>query len=316
MTPLSQAADRYLQIRRGLGVRLIGADGILRSFTDFAERCGATHITTQLVLAWVQQQRGVAQATRAERFRLVRHFALWHRASEPRTEVPPQGLVPGRYRRQPPYIYRDAEIDAVLHAARGLAPPTALKGHTYATVFALLWVTGMRVSEVVALDRDDAVLGKDMILQIRHTKFDKSRLLPLHPSTRQALAQYAHRRDRLIRRPQDQAFFLSDRGTRLTVCSLQYNFAHISQCVGLRAPASGHRHGRGPRLHDLRHHFVVQTLLDWYRAGVDVERQMPKLSAYVGHAHVNDTYWYIEAVPELLALAAARLGAFDQEAVP
>lgn len=314
MSTLSEAVDQYLAIRRGLGAKLRGVDGVFRSFTDFAEREQASHITTDLVLRWVQEQTGILPATRAFRFQLVRRFALWQSATDPRTEVPPQGLVTGRYRRKQPYLYSDREMEELIQAACGLSPSTALKGHTYATLLALLSVTGMRVSEVLALDREDVLL-EEGILRIRHAKFDKSRLIPIHPSTRTALAEYAHRRDQLIRQPLDAAFFLSDRGLRVKGCSLRYNFAKISQKLGLReAPKGQGRHGWGPRLHDLRHRFAVQTLLDWYRAGVDVERELPRLSTYLGHAHVNDTYWYLEAVPELLKLATHRFTQSGREA--
>lgn len=315
MSALSQAIDQYLELRRGLGTQFLGVDGVFRSFTDFANREEATHVTTDLVLRWAKAQSGVTQATRAWRLHLVRGFAVWRSATDPRTEIPPKGILPGRYRRKPPYIYSDREIEELIQAARRLPPSTALKGQTYATMFALLSVTGMRVSEVLALDREDVMLPEG-IIRIRHTKFDKSRLVPVHPSTIKALAAYARRRDRMIQRPLDAALFLSDRGIRVKGCSLHYNFARLSQQIGLRVPTANRRHGRGPRLHDMRHRFSVQTLVDWYRNGVDVEREMPKLSAYLGHAHVNDTYWYIEALPELLELATRRLVEKGMEVKP
>jgi integrase len=164
----------------------------------------------------------------------------------------------------------------------------------------------MRVSEVLALDREDVNL-KEGILMIRRTKFGKSRLVPLHESTRQVLAGYARARNQVVRRPTNVAYFVSEGGTRVTQWSTRYNFAKVSREVGLRPPVKGRRHGHGPRLHDMRHRFAARTLVDWYRAGVDVEREIPKLSTYLGHVHVNDTYWYIEAVPELLELATRRL---------
>jgi integrase len=170
----------------------------------------------------------------------------------------------------------------------------------------LLAVTGMRVSEVVALDREDVDL-EEGILRIRRTKFGKSRLVAVHDSTREVLAEYARERDRVVRRPAAAAFFLSEGGGRVMGWSARYNFAKVSREVGLRAPAADRRHGRGPRLHDLRHRFAVCTLLEWYRAGLDVEREITKLATYLGHVHANETYWYLEAVPELLELAARRL---------
>ena len=306
MSQLHEAAERYLRLRRDLGCQLREAGRLLHDFLAFAEREGAAQITTDLAVRWAQQPTGVQPVTWALRLRVVRRFALWLSATDRRTEVPPAGLLPGRYVRRRPYIYSDAEIADLVGAAGRLASAAGLKGRTYATIFGLLAVTGMRVSEVLALDREDVDLDEG-VLRIRRTKFGKSRLVAVHDSTRQALADYARERDRVVRRPAAAAFFLSEAGDRATSWAARYNFAKVSREVGLRPPASGRRHGRGPRLHDMRHRFAVCTLLRWYRAGVDVEREIPKLATYLGHVHVNETYWYLEAVPELLELAARRL---------
>jgi integrase len=306
MSTLRQASEQYLQLRRNLGYKLSGVSCLLQNFVAFAERQGASHVTTDLALRWAQQPSGVQPVTWASRLRVVRRFAVWLSASDRRTEVPPPGLLPCRYVRKRPYIYSDAEIRDLVEAAGRLPSTARLKGHTYATIFGLLAVTGMRISEVVALDREDVDLDEG-ILRIRRTKFGKSRLVAVHDSTRQVLADYACARDRVVRRPAAAAFFLSEGGDRVTACAARYNFAKVSRQVGLRAPAAGRRHGRGPRLHDMRHRFVVCTLLEWYRAGIDVEREIPKLATYLGHVHANETYWYLEAVPELLELAARRL---------
>jgi integrase/recombinase XerD len=306
MSQLREAAEQYLQLRRDLGCQLREAGRLLQGFLAFAEREGAAHITTDLALRWAQQPAGAQPATWARRLRVVRRFALWLSAADRRTEVPPAGLLPGRYVRKRPYIYSDAEITALVRAAGQLASAAGLKGRTYATIFGLLAVTGMRVSEVVALDREDVDLDEG-VLRIRRTKFGKSRLVAVHDSTRQILADYARERDRVVGRAAAAAFFLSEGGDRVTGGAARYNFAKVSREVGLRAKAAGRRHGRGPRLHDMRHRFAVCALLRWYRAGLDVEREIPKLATYLGHVHVNETYWYLEAVPELLELAARRL---------
>lgn len=306
MSTLREALKKYLKLRRNLGSQLRGVDSALRNFVAFAERESVSYITTDLALRWALEPPQAQPATWASRLRMVRGFAVWLSATDRRTEVPPVGLLPYRYQRQRPYIYSDAEIEAIVGAAGQLASPKGLKGHTYSTVFGLLSVTGMRVSEVLALDREDVDL-EEGILRIRRTKFGKSRLVPLHDSTRQVLLAYADERDRVVARPVTTAFFLSERGTRVTQWATRYNFAKVSREVGLRSPVKGCRHGHGPRLHDMRHRFAACTLVDWYRAGVDVERELPKLATYLGHVHVNDTYWYIEAVPELLELATRRL---------
>jgi integrase len=306
MSTLREAAEQYLELRRNLGCQLRETGRLLQDFLAFAEREGASHVTTDLALRWAQQPSGVQPATWASRLQVVRRFAIWLSAADRRTEVPPAGLLPGRYVRKRPYIYSDAEIRDLVRTAGQLASAAGLKGRTYSTIFGLLAVTGMRISEVVALDREDVDLDEG-ILRIRRTKFGKSRLVAVHDSTRQVLADYARERDRVVRRPAVAAFFLSEGGDRVTGWAARYNFAKVSREVGLRVPATDRRNGRGPRLHDMRHRFAVCTLLRWYRAGIDVEREIPKLATYLGHVHVNETYWYLEAVPELLELATRRL---------
>jgi len=162
----------------------------------------------------------------------------------------------------------------------------------------------MRVNEALGLDRPDVDLDLG-ILRIRRTKFGKSRHVPIHRSTVDALKEYVEVRDRLFAAPLTPAFFISEDGRRITDWKARYIFAKLSQQIGLRASVKGH--GRGPRLHDMRHRFAACTLVRWYRAGLDVERELPKLATYLGHVHVNHTYWYLEAVPELLQLATDRL---------
>jgi integrase/recombinase XerD len=306
MSTLRQAVEQYLRIRSELGYKLRGPAGLLRDFVAFAEREGATHLITDLALRWAQRPLSAQPATWGLRLGVVRRFAVWLSVTDRRTEVPPAGLLPCRYRRKRPYIYSDAEIEGLVRAARRLPSAAGLKGCTFSTIFGLLAVTGLRVSEALALDREDVDL-KEGVLRVRRTKFGKSRLVAVHESTRQILANYALHRDRIVQRPATAAFFLSERGRRVTEWAARYNFAKVSREVGLRAATTNCRHGRGPRLHDMRHRFAVCTLLGWYRAGIDVEREIPKLATYLGHVHANETYWYLEAVPELLELATRRL---------
>lgn len=312
MSALRAAVEEYLAIRRSLGFELRHVASYLYDFVGLADAEGAAHLTTALALRWAQQPATAHPSSWARRLGIVRRFAAWHRAADPQTEIPADGLLPYRYRRKPPYIYSDDEIARLVHAAAALPSANALRAHTYATFFGLLVVTGLRVSEALKLDRQDVDL-QEGILTIRRTKFGKSRLVPLHPSSRDALDRYAGRRDALRPGRSTPAFFVSARGTRLTEWSARYTFATISRQIGLRAPAGGQRHGRGPRLHDMRHRFAARTLIDWYRTGVDVEREIPKLATYLGHVHVHDTYWYIEGVPELLQLATERLVAQHEE---
>jgi len=301
---LEQALKDYLRIRRSLGFLLREPASCLRNFVAFLQAQRASYITTELALRWATQPTKDQPSTWAWRLGMVRRFALWLSAFEPRTEIPPLGLLPHHYRRKLPHIYSDEEIEKLLRRTQELPSPKGLRARTYTTLFGLLVATGMRVNEALGLDRPDVDLERG-ILYIRRTKFGKSRYIPLHPSAVDALKKYAQARDRIFPAPVTPAFFISERGRRITEWIARYTFAKLSQQLGLRAPAQGH--GRGPRLHDMRHRFAARTLVHWYRAGLDVERELPKLATYLGHVHVNDTYWYLEAVPELLQLVTDRL---------
>ncbi len=304
MRGLRESLDEYLAVRRALGYKLTHAGAALIQFVEFTEREGASFITIDLALRWARQPTDAQPNQWAIRLSMVRLFARYCCAADPRTEVPPEGLLPYRYQRKPPYLYNDTEIAQLIAAARQLPSPTGLRAATYSTLFGLLVVTGMRMSEPLGLDREDVDLSRG-VLTIRSTKFGKSRWVPVHHSTQRVLKKYQRRRDRLCRHPKDPSFFLAEQGGRPSKCAVRATFVKLSHQIGLRKPSDR----SGPRLHDLRHAFAVRTILDWYRAGLDVERELPKLSTYLGHVHVNDTYWYLSAVPELLQCAAARLEA-------
>jgi integrase/recombinase XerD len=311
MTALHKAVDDYLALRRSLGTELAEAGRVLPRFVEFLEDQGAGHVTRELALRWATSA-SVTPATWAARLGHVRRFASWLSSIDSRTEVPPAGLLPYRIHRKPPYIYSDDDIERLVQAAArlpsssGRRAPGGMRGLAFSTLYGLLAATGMRVSEALALDDEDVDLRAG-ILRIRRTKFGKSRFIPMHESTRRALARYVRRRDELLPRRRTAAFLVSDRGRRLDGCAARYNFAKVSRQVGLRRPAGGYRHGRGPRIHDMRHRFAARRLIEWYRAGLDVEREIPRLATYLGHVHVNETYWYLQAVPELLKLATERL---------
>jgi integrase len=315
MSDLSDALTQYLAMRRTLGRvdRLVSS--LLHHFVAFVDQAGSRFITTDLACQWALQPAGAQPSTWAGRLVIARRFAVWRRASDPRTEVPPNDLVGQRYRRKPPQLYRDQDIVALIQSAAALPSAKNLRGRTYATLFGLLAVTGLRINEALHLDRSDVDLETG-VLVIRRTKFGKSRLVPIHPTTQEALRGYGEARDRIMPKPEIPAFFLSERRTRITEWITRYTFAVVSRTVGLRPPTRGGRHGHGPRIQDLRHRFAAQTLITWYRAGVDVERELPKLSTYLGHVHTADTYWYLEAIPELLQLAAERLAQTPPEVTP
>jgi integrase len=306
MSDLRTSLVEYLALRRKLGFKLYDTGNQLHSFVSFAEQEAASFITTDLALRWATQPADCLPAWWASRLSMVRCFARYRSASDSRTEIPPQGLLPYRYHRRPPYIYSTDEITRLIKAAQQLHSPTGLRADTYSTMFGLLAITGMRVREAISLDRKDVDLQQEL-LTVRKSKFGKSRLVPVHQSTQRALRQYDLLRERICSRPKTSSFFVSEGGSRLTYCSVRRTFVRLSRQIGLRGPEDRH----GPRLHDLRHGFAIRTLLSWYQAGFDVEQHMPKLSTYLGHAHVTDTYWYISAAPELLRLAALRLESTD-----
>jgi integrase/recombinase XerD len=304
MSTLSEELDRYLTIRRNLGYGLKTDERILRRLIIFAGRQGDSHISTDLFLRWRASCTSVRSDTWARRLGIVRVFAQWLHSIDPKHEVPPQSLIPYRHRRPPPYIYSEEEIRRIVAAAGELPSVNGIRALVCSTLFGLIAVTGLRVSEAVCLNADDVDL-KAGILTIRRSKLGKERLLPLSESTTAHLAAYAAERDRLLGYP-SEAFFVSDRGERLTDCCARYNFAVVCRNIGLRQPTKFCRHGRGPRIHDLRHSFAVRTLINWYRTDKDPASEFIKLCTYLGHANPANTYWYIEAVPELLELASRR----------
>ena len=299
MSALRQAAEDYLAIRRSLGFKLVAEGYLLRSFAGYAERAGARQLTTDLALDWATLPAGKDPVWCAKRLGVVRGFARHLHTLDPATEVPPAGLLPQRTRRATPYLYTSQEIARLMAAARAL--PSPLVAATYETLVGLLETTGMRVGEAVRLDRTDVDLD-DGVITVVAGKFGRWREVPLQPDTVDALSSYARRRDALCPEPKAPSFLVSNTGTRLIPACVRQRFGQLSRAAGLRPRSPRCR----PRIHDFRHGFAVATLLDWYRAGVDVQARLPLLSAFLGHVDPASTYWYLEATPELLALAAAR----------
>jgi integrase len=300
MNTLRQSLWHYVAMRRGLGYKFVHQEHRLSGFITFMEQRGAAIITTKLALEWATQPLG-RHASWVLRLSDVRGFARHLHGLEPRTEIPPTGIIAYRSRTRP-YLYTQEEIKMLLEAALALPPVHGLRRWTYHCLFGLLAVTGLRISEALALRREDVDLETD-ILTIRDTKFGKSRLVPLHRSTQQVLLDYARRRDAHLVVPRSPYFLVAERGGRLLPQYVYRVFWRLSRQTGLRS-ASAHS---GPRLHDFRHCFAVATLLDWYRSGRSVDTLMPVLSTYLGHSCIRDTYWYLSACPELMDHAARRL---------
>jgi integrase/recombinase XerD len=302
MKPLTRAINDYLALRRSLGFKLRDAGMVLAKFASFMEQQNAECVTTQLALDWAQQPRQAQPAHWAQRLGYVRCFARHHVASDPNTEVPPPGLLPFRAARARPYLYSLDEVQRLLEQALQLAPSTGLRPRTYHALLGLLSVTGIRVGEALRLRLTDVDLDTG-VLTVRGTKFGKSRLVPIHASTRDVLASYRTRRASHLCGREAAHFFVTGTGNRLDGGDVRRTFYSLSRRIGLRGPHDSH----GPRLHDFRHRFAVETLLGWYRSGQDVERRLPALSTYLGHVHVSDTYWYLSAHPQLMRLAMERM---------
>lgn len=308
MSALHDALTEYLATRRALGTQLMWPASSLRKFVDFVEAERAEFLTTELAMRWVFKSVGVQRATHARRLAIVRAFAVWLQAIDARTQVPPNRLLPAQYRRPAPHIYSDDEIADLMAAACKLSPASELRGTTFKTLIGLLAATGLRPGEALALDIGDVDLVTG-ILTIRESKFGKSRFVPLEESVRAALAAYSTFRD-VVRPCRDTpAFLITARGSRLEASTVRRTFAILCQAVGLRPRQHTFRIGRGPRLQDIRHSFATRRLVEWYRTGLNVDRLMPRLATYLGHGSMVETYWYIQAVPELLRLATERLEA-------
>ena len=300
MTCIADIAADYLATRRAMGYKLVEDGRLLTHLVAFLEAEGAEHLTVSDALAWAEQPPGAARVWWAAKLRVVRGFARYLLAFDPATEVPPARLLREPSHRVVPHIYSDEEVRRLMAAAGRLANDH--RADTYRTVVGLLAVSGMRVGEVARLDQEDVDLDQGL-LTVRGSKFGKSRQLPVHATTVEALAGYASRRDRRRPVPKSPSFFTSSTGTRL----LRDNMSTVGPLLVRDAGLVGSGGRPTPRLHDLRHTFAVRCLVGWYRAGLDVEQRLPVLSTYLGHVAPSTTYWYLTAVPELLEIVAERL---------
>jgi integrase/recombinase XerD len=300
MIELRGSLDEYLTLRRSLGYKLERSGKVLADFVDFLDGTGATHISVEAAVAWAIQAPGAESSWRAGRLGMVRGFARYLQAIDPRHQVPPTGLIPRRRGRPTPYLFSEADIVAVMAAAGELRSP--LRRSTIETVIGTLAVTGLRVGEVLRLDRGDLDVNAS-VLAVRNSKGGKSRHVPLAPTTLAALVAYRAQRDGLF--PHAESLFVSTTGSRLRPGNLGTVFGELASRAGLE-PRAG---GKQPRLGGLRHNFAVRTLLGFYTSGADVAAMLPVLSTYLGHVSPASTYWYLSAAPELLAVAAQRVEA-------
>jgi integrase/recombinase XerD len=303
MSDLATAASDYLTIRRAVGFKLERVEDRLAQFVAFAESEGATRVTCDLALRWAKQPENAEVSWWAARLCAVRGFARYLQAFDPLTEVPPTDLLPRVYvadTRAVPYLYSPAEVEALMAQARAM--PFPLTAATCETLIGLLSATGMRVGEALRLDRAD-LDDERGVLTVRDSKNARSREVPLHPTTLEALTAYAQVRNRHWPSPVSPAMFLCRSGDRPSYITMNWHFQHLVSRAGLQPKSVRCR----PRMHDFRHVFACSTLEGWYRTGVDVQPLLPLLSTYLGHLQPVSTYWYLSGKPELLALAAQRL---------
>lgn len=296
---IRHAAEDYLTLRRSLGFKLEVPGRLLLDFARFLDDADAAHITIELALAWAVRPMGAQPSWYYYRLSAVRGFAEHMHAIDARHQVPPADLLPRRVCRPVPYLFTSGEVAALMRAAETtLRPP--LHAATYKTFIGLLDVTGMRPGEAIGLGRDDVDLAGGLLTVVG--KYGKSRQLALQPNTVTALCGYAALRDQMCPRPAASSFFVSTVGSPLLPVGVTRTFRTLTRRVGLQPRSERCR----PQPIGLRHSFAVNTLIDWYRAGVDVDARLPLLSTWMGHATPASTYYYLQAVPELLALAAQR----------
>lgn len=298
MSVLTQHMDDYLRLRRSLGFKLERAGWLLPQFVAYLQDAGAATVTSELAISWARQPAHTRPNHWAQRLAVARGFARYLQTIIPATEVPPSGVFPARRHRPAPYLWSQDDICRLLEQAGSLRQP--MRAATHQTLFGLLAATGMRISEAIGLERVDVDVDAGVVT-IREAKFDRTRLVPLHPTVIDALGRYQADRDRLCPDPSSPAFFLSSVGTTLTRSGVAKTLRELTTSMGIRTETVH------PRAHDLRHSFAVQTLIRWLNSGIDIDAAMPRLSTYLGHIAPADTYWYLTAVPELMELAAQRL---------
>lgn len=301
MTVLEQHLDEYLRLRRTLGHKLADAHRLLPRFVTYLDQRSAEFVTIETALGWaLEREMPVGSVVPADRMMIVRGFARYLSGIDPRTEVPPTGIIRHPHRWRQPFIYSDADVLAMIEQA-SLVIAQPLRSATYQTLIGLLATTGMRIGEALRLDRADLDRSEG-VLRIRESKFGKSRLVPLQVSAVEALERYDHARQQLLPDPSTDGLFVSLRGTRVIYETVWPEHRRLCELAGVGAGSTV-----TPRIHDHRHAFAVKTLLGWYQDGLDVPSRIGWLSTYLGHREPRYTYHYLSAAPDLLAHAARLL---------
>jgi integrase len=297
----AQPLSAYIKLLDSLGYRLEEQTCILTAFDQWIfEKKHLGALTQELALEFACSNPKNCMNYCARHYQVVRHFSEYLATFDPQTpRLDPKALQRSEAR-NPRRIYTEQELEKILSEARHISPKNRVAGLTLYTMIGLAACTGLRISEIVRLDREDVDL-KTGLLNIRHSKFGKSRLVPIHKTTLEIVRNYAAVRDAAYPSCKDIAFFITSRRKRFARNTLQQLFAGAAFRAGLCEPK-----GRGPSFHDLRHRFATERLLRWYKAGIDVQAMLPALATYMGHTHYSDTAYYLTATAELLGLAADR----------
>jgi integrase len=275
---MADRVDEYLTYRRALGYQLRVEGLLLRSFARYADESGHRGpVSTELALRWARLPEQATRRYQARRLELVRGLARYLAPREPGTEVPPRRMLGPSRSCRTAFIFSEAEIAALIEAARSLAPADGLRPRTYAALIGLMACTGLRISEALTLQAGDVDLDAGVVT-VHRTKFHKSRLVPLHPSAAGPLRDYAAARDRRHPAPRDTTFFVSDAGRRLPNGTVRHTFHRLLKRAMPGAAPTGRAR---PRLHDLRHSFACRRLMAWYRDGTDIDRAIDRLSTYL-----------------------------------
>jgi integrase len=293
---LAKAIEFYLQQRRQLGFPLKEDGQMLRQLAHYATQQGHRGpLTRQLALAWALAPIKASRFWWARRLDAARRFAAFWSALDPRTEVPPPGVLGPSYRRRAVHLYTSQETAALMEAALSLG---GIRGLSFHYLIGLLACTGLRIREALRL-REEDIDWTAGLLTVRHSKLGRSRCLPLQASTLEALDTYRRQRRKHLQQGRPASLLIGRNGKAIGYGQAAYTFACLRRSLGWNQQPV-------PRWHDLRHSFAVGCLLDWYREGGEVAPKVLSLSTYLGHSNIQSTYWYFSAVPELLALTHAR----------
>lgn len=304
----STKVQSYLAFRRSFGFELLGDEGLLESFARLADSRHAEYLDLPLTTDWAQSTKHATHFTWGRRIEVLRGFAKYLCRLDTRTFVPPPNMFGPTHRRLVPHIFTEEEIRTLLDATERLKPIGGLRGATCQTVFGLLASSGLRISEALNLTRDTVDLDSG-VLDVRNTKFHQCRFVPLHATVVSHLLTYAQRRDREIPTAGCDRFFIRQDGQPVSQRHVLYALQSLCKELGWTVRGDHVRH----RLHDLRHTFIVRSVLRLYEQGADVDRGIPILSTYVGHAKLEDTYWYLTGIPELMSVAAKRFHAYVEQ---